>query len=57
MGPFYELESVSPAAALAPGETLVHRHNVYHFTGSKQQLNEIATKMLGASVEEIEGVF
>ena len=57
MGPFYELESVSPAAALAPGETLVHRHNVYHFTGSKQQLNEIATKMLGASIEEIESVF
>ncbi|MDQ3290252.1 MAG: hypothetical protein M3Q05_03070, partial [Bacteroidota bacterium] len=35
MGPFYELESVSPAAFLQPGQTLTHQHSVYHFTGNK----------------------
>jgi hypothetical protein len=29
MGPFYELESVAPAAFLRPGEAQVHRHAVY----------------------------
>jgi hypothetical protein len=38
MGPFYELESVSPAAYLKPGESLVHRHSVMHFSGSSPEL-------------------
>jgi hypothetical protein len=33
LGGFYELESSSPAAALAPGKKLVHTHETYHFTG------------------------
>ena len=57
MGPFYEIESVSPAAFLKPGEKLTHNHNVYHFTGDKQALSEIAKQVLGVSVEEIEKVF
>lgn len=57
MGPFYEIESVSPAAFLKPGEKLVHNHNVYHFTGDKAALSEIAKKVLGVSVEEIEKAF
>ena len=57
MGPFYEIESVSPAAFLKPGETQTHNHNVYHFTGEKASLNEIAQKVLGVSVEEIEKAF
>lgn len=57
MGPFYEIESVSPAAFLKPGEKMTHQHNVYHFTGDKNVLNEIAKKVLGVSVEEIEKAF
>jgi len=57
MGPFYEIESVSPAAFLKPGEKLTHNHNVYHFTGNKTALSQIAKKVLGVSVEEIEKVF
>ena len=57
MGPFYEIESVSPAAALNPGETLLHDHNVYHFSGNKNQLNNISKKILGVSLEEINNVF
>jgi hypothetical protein len=53
MGPFYELESVSPAARLAPGDSLVHRHCVFHFTGEEATLNKISMKTLGVSLEEI----
>ncbi|WP_018626174.1 DUF6786 family protein [Niabella aurantiaca] len=57
MGPFYEMESVSPAAFLKPGATQTHRHSVYHFTGDKAVLSAIAKKVLGVSVEEIEKAF
>jgi hypothetical protein len=57
MGPFYEIESVSPAAALKPSDEIKHVHSVYHFTGSKEQLNAIAQKVLGASIENIQQAF
>lgn len=57
MGPFYELESVSPAAFLSPGESMEHFHHVYHFTGNESTLDEIARQLLGISIAEINGVF
>jgi hypothetical protein len=53
MGPFYELESVSPAAFLAPGAELTHRHCVYHFTGTPEELSKISEKVLGVPVSKI----
>jgi hypothetical protein len=53
MGPFYEMESVSPAAFLKPGETLTHHHAVFHFTGDEAGLNAIAEKVLGVSLDSI----
>ena len=50
MGPFYEIESVSPAAFLKPGATLTHNHSVFHFTGNRTKLEEIAKKVLGVSL-------
>lgn len=57
MGPFYELESVSPAAFLKPGESLQHNHFVFHFMGSREKLNEIAQKVLGVNLDQAETVF
>lgn len=57
MGPFYEIESVSPAAFLKPGEKLTHKHSVFHFTGDKAALNKIALKTLGISLDEISATF
>lgn len=57
MGPFYEIESVSPAAFLAPQAKLSHKHSVFHFIGDKNSLNEIAVKVLGISLDGIERVF
>jgi hypothetical protein len=53
MGPFYEIESVSPAAFLKPGEKLTHKHSVFHFTGDEKALNTIALKTLGISIKDI----
>jgi hypothetical protein len=57
MGPFYEIESVSPAAFLKPNQKLSHRHSVFHFTGDKEELNQIALKTLGISLQDIEAAF
>lgn len=57
MGPFYEMESVSPAAFLHPSQSLVHRHAVFHFTGSEEELNKIAEKLLGVSLQQIKQTF
>jgi hypothetical protein len=57
MGPFYEIESVSPAAFLKPGEKQTHRHSVFHFTGDTAALDAIAVKLLGVSLKDIEGAF
>ncbi len=57
MGPFYELESSSPAAALAPGKSLTHTHRTIHLTGSEAALDEIAKAKLGVSLDEIKAVF
>jgi hypothetical protein len=57
MGPFYEIESVSPAAFLKPGGKLQHAHKVFHFTGDKAELNTIAQKVLGVTLAEVEAVF
>jgi len=57
LGPFYELELSSPAAALAPGGTLAHVHTTMHFQGPKKALDQIALKVLGVGLEEIEKAF
>jgi hypothetical protein len=57
MGPFYELESSSPAAALAPGESLTHTHRTIHLTGPEPELDAIAKATLGVSLEDIKAAF
>ena len=57
LGPFYELESSSPAANLAPNENLEHIHRTFHFKGDKENLNQLAQKLLGTSLTEITEAF
>ncbi|MCL3781949.1 hypothetical protein EMN47_16305 [Prolixibacteraceae bacterium JC049] len=57
MGPFYELESSSPAAKLKVGEHLDHVQVTYHFKGDLEKLDAIAQKTLGVSIKEIEEIF
>jgi hypothetical protein len=53
LGPFYELESSSPAAALAPGESLTHRHRTIHIQGAAADLDPIARATLGVDIAAI----
>ena len=57
MGPFYEMESVSPAAFLKPGESLSHKHAVFHFTGNEEGLSRITQKLLGISLADVQNEF
>ena len=57
LGPFYELESSSPATALAPGGTLTHVHTTMHFQGPEKALDQVARKVLGVGLEAIEKAF
>lgn len=57
MGPFYEMESVSPAAFLKPGQSLSHEHTVFHFTGNEKALDAISQKLLGVSLNDIQKEF
>ncbi|HZZ17862.1 MAG TPA: DUF6786 family protein [Opitutaceae bacterium] len=57
MGPFFELESSSPAAALAPGENIVHVRRTIHLSGPKPALDAVSKATLGVSLADIEGAF
>jgi len=54
LGPFYELETSSPAAALGPGARLTHLHRTLHAQGERTALDALARKLLGVSLETIE---
>jgi hypothetical protein len=53
LGPFYELESSSPAAQLAPAQTLTHIHRTLHLHGPESELDAVAMRVLGVSLREI----
>ena len=53
LGPFYEIETSSPAAPLGPGQAIRHIQRTIHLTGSEKDLDPIIQSALGASIEEI----
>lgn len=57
LGPFYELESSSPALALKPGLSFTHVHSTFHFQGSLAELDQIATRVFGVGLAQITGAF
>ncbi|MBN1557007.1 MAG: hypothetical protein JW951_02540 [Lentisphaerae bacterium] len=57
LGPFYELETSSPAAALLPGQTLRHIHRTIHLQGPETALEPVARAALGVSPAEIRAAF
>ena len=50
---FYEVESSSPAAFLAPGQSLAHHHRTLQFRGSLEALSKISEKVLGVGLEHV----
>ena len=53
LGPFYELETSSPAAALKPGETMTHVQQTLHLHGTEAALDPLAKRLLGVSLQQI----
>ncbi len=57
LGAFYELETSSPAAELAPGAALSHLSRTVHFSGERAALDALARAQLGVGLEAIETAF
>ena len=53
LGPFYELQTSSPAAKLGVGGAITHIHRTLHLTGPEAALDPIARKLLGVSIADI----
>ena len=57
LGPFFELDTSSPARVLEPGKSITHNHATFHFEGTEDQLNPIMKKLFNISVEEAKSAF
>ena len=57
MGPFYEIESSSPAALLPSGGSITHNQRTFHITGEEELLNPITEKLFGITIAEVKQVF
>ena len=57
LGPFYELETSSPALSLSPGAHYTHIHRTFHFVGPEPELDRIAHASLGISLADLAGTF
>lgn len=57
LGPFFELETISPALALKPDESYTHVHRTIRMESERSRLDEVARHVFGVGLEEIESQF
>jgi hypothetical protein len=57
LGPFYELETSSPAASLKPGESIRHVSRTVHISGDETQIDRIARAKLGVGLAAVKAAF
>lgn len=57
MGPFYEIETSSPAAELQPGESLAHTQRVVHIQGEKADLAKVVKSLFNLDLQTIQSKF
>jgi hypothetical protein len=57
LGKFYELETSSPALALAPGASATHVHQTVHLQGDDAALDPIARAVFGVGIAQIKTAF
>ena len=53
MGPFYEIESLSPARELKTGQSLSHQHRTIHIQADMAVLAALAKETLGVDLEKV----
>jgi hypothetical protein len=57
LGPFYELETSSPALDLAPGQRYTHVHRTFHLVGPEADLDRIARATLKIGLADLTNAF
>jgi hypothetical protein len=57
LGPFYEIETSSPALDLAPGQGYTHVHRTFHFQGAEADLDPLARATLKVGVADLKNAF
>ncbi len=57
LGGFFELETISPALALSPGESYNHIHRTIRMEGDRTALDRVALATFGVNLDRIEAVF
>lgn len=57
LGGFFELETISPALALAPKESYTHVHRTTRIEGDRNRISEVAEQIFGVTLDEIENRF
>lgn len=53
MGPFFEIESSSPALELKKGQTGEYKQTTCHLTGDYSSLKQIALQLLGVNLDDL----
>ena len=57
LGPFYELETSSPALSLPPAQQYTHVHRTFHLAGPEADLDRIAHAALNIGLAELTNAF
>jgi hypothetical protein len=57
LGPFFELETSSPALALSPAQQYTHVHRTFHLVGAEPELDRIARKTIKVGLDELTNAF
>jgi len=57
LGPFFELETSSPALGLAPAQQYTHVHRTFHFVGAEADLDRLARATIKVGLDAIVNVF
>ncbi|MHC4982277.1 MAG: DUF6786 family protein [Planctomycetota bacterium] len=53
LGPFYEIETSSPAAELTAGQSITHVHRTFHLAAEPEALNAVAERTLGINLAKL----
>jgi hypothetical protein len=57
MGPFYELETSSPAAFLASGQSITHVHTTMHIQGEEEEINIVLNDLFDIDILTVKNIF
>lgn len=57
LGPFYELETSSPALSLLPAQQQTHVHRTFHLVGPEADLDRISRHALNIGLADMKSVF